>query len=93
MVWRRRAFPFGTLAEEEGQLGTFFASLSYQAFTSASGSQVFIGKIEHLRFCQKQHRCDRQEERTLRQLNERGIWRLGLEQQQYGSPRAHSVHI
>ena len=33
-----------TLAEEEGQLGAFSASLSYQAFTPGSSSPVFIGK-------------------------------------------------
>ena len=39
----------GSLAEEEGQLGTFSASLSQQAFTPASGSRVFIDKIGQLR--------------------------------------------
>lgn len=38
--------PFQTSAEEEGQLDASSASLSQQAFTPASGSQVFIGKIE-----------------------------------------------
>jgi hypothetical protein len=40
------AFPLGISAEEEGQLVAFSASLSYQAFILASGSQVFIGKIK-----------------------------------------------
>lgn len=49
--WHRRRKASGTWAEEGGQLGAFSASLSQQAFTPASGSIVFIGKIERLRFC------------------------------------------
>lgn len=35
----------GTMAEEEVQLNAFSASLSYPAFTPASGSQVISGKM------------------------------------------------
>jgi hypothetical protein len=38
----------GMLAEEEGQLSAFSASLGYQAFTLESGSRVFISKIKQL---------------------------------------------
>jgi hypothetical protein len=48
--------PFGTSAGEEGQLADFSGSLSLQAFTAASDSRVFIGKIEHLRYYLKKNR-------------------------------------
>ena len=38
------------LAKEKAHLGAFFASRSQQGFTPTSGSGVFIGKIEQLRF-------------------------------------------
>lgn len=43
--------PFALWVQEEGQLGAFSASRSWQAcFLPASGSRVFISKIERLRF-------------------------------------------
>jgi hypothetical protein len=41
----RKGIYGGMLAEEEGQLAASSASLSCQAFTPASGSQVFMGKL------------------------------------------------
>lgn len=40
----------GVSVDEEGQLGSFSASLSWKVFTLASGSRVFNGKTECLRF-------------------------------------------